>query len=256
MTPSNGYMMVYIPNHHRATTSGMVYVHILVAEEKLGRPLKPEEVVHHINRNRADNRPENLIVFASGNDHSSFHMGGKIYFDDEGVAHTIKVSETYHCKLCGKKITGGAIYCKDCYNKIQSENKPPREVLKQKIRTQPFVSIGKEFGVSDNGVRKWCKSYNLPFKTYEIKRYTDEEWENETPFEDVLKRIEKNGESVPSREDHSIRIKAIDINSNDIIKVYSSISEAGREKGFNESSIRKALKLDPHTYKGFRWEYA
>lgn len=30
MTPSNGYMLVYMPNHPRATTSGMVYEHILV----------------------------------------------------------------------------------------------------------------------------------------------------------------------------------------------------------------------------------
>lgn len=36
--------------------------HRIVAEEKLGRPLEPNEIVHHENRKIRDNRPENLEV--------------------------------------------------------------------------------------------------------------------------------------------------------------------------------------------------
>lgn len=52
-----------------------------------------------------------------------------------------------------------------------------REELKKLIRTTPFTTIGKQYGVTDNAVRKWCDKYNLPRKVKEIKSYSDEEWE-------------------------------------------------------------------------------
>jgi predicted nucleic acid-binding Zn ribbon protein len=36
--------------------------HILVAERALRRALKRGEVVHHVNENRADNKPSNLVI--------------------------------------------------------------------------------------------------------------------------------------------------------------------------------------------------
>jgi len=57
-----GYVRIYAPMHKEANTWGYVYEHRLVAEQMIERPLKKNEVVHHINGKRWDNRKENLQV--------------------------------------------------------------------------------------------------------------------------------------------------------------------------------------------------
>jgi len=84
----------------------------------------------------------------------------------------------YYCKECGKQITKGATYCKSCgQEKSRVVIRPSREELKELIRTKPFLQIGKQFGVSDNAVRKWCKSENLPTRKSDINSYSNSEWE-------------------------------------------------------------------------------
>lgn len=72
-------------------------------------------------------------------------------------------------------------YCSSkCANQANRRTcRPSRSELKDLIRTVPFLQLSKRFGVSDNAIRKWCKSMNLPWKSSDIKSYSDEEWEQE-----------------------------------------------------------------------------
>ena len=86
---------------------------------------------------------------------------------------------SYDCINCGASISKRSIYCVKCAATMrQKVLRPSRKELKFLIRTLSFLEIGKRFNVSDNAIRKWCISENLPSKKREIEKYSDEEWKN------------------------------------------------------------------------------
>lgn len=70
---TDGYIKVYVPLHPHANKDGYVMEHILAMEKHIGRYLEKDEVVHHINHNRSDNRIENLQLMTF-KEHARLHM--------------------------------------------------------------------------------------------------------------------------------------------------------------------------------------
>lgn len=49
------------------------HTHRIVAEQILGRPLMKGEVVHHIDGNKRNNDPSNIMVFKNQAEHAKYH---------------------------------------------------------------------------------------------------------------------------------------------------------------------------------------
>lgn len=67
-----GYVLVRCPKHPNARSNGYYPEHRLVMERIIGRFLARDEVVHHRNEIKTDNKPENLFL-TSHSTHAKTH---------------------------------------------------------------------------------------------------------------------------------------------------------------------------------------
>ncbi len=170
----NGYRVVYKPDFYRSMKNdnwkGYVYEHIFIAEKMIGRPLRDEEVVHHLDGDRANNRVENLLVLEKSQ-HSKLHTwinaGAPGLKDLEmkglnsGKPKVVR-KQAQGCKKCGNTLQQKQkYYCsgncaKESNRKVE---RPSLEQIEDDLKTMSFVAVGKKYGVSDNCIRKWIKGY-------------------------------------------------------------------------------------------------
>jgi len=166
----NGYRVIYEPSSHRAMTSegwnGYVYEHIVIAEKYAGRWLEENEVVHHLDGNRSNNRATNLLILDRGQ-HTKLHNW--INAGARGIENHInleadKVTPPTLCAICGSMLQGEQEkYCsRECQEIGRRKVEwPTKETLKNDLEDNSFCGVGRKYGVSDNSIRKWIKHYDL-----------------------------------------------------------------------------------------------
>lgn len=130
-TRTDGYVYVYFPDHPMSNRNGYIMEHILVMECAIGRWIADNEVVHHINHNRSDNRLSNLKLM-NKKEHMSMHAKerhlkkdiphytkpvkdittGKAYSSVTEAAKAIGAATTNVCAVCrgNKKSLYGHVF--------------------------------------------------------------------------------------------------------------------------------------------------
>lgn len=145
-----------------------------------------ELILDHINGITDDARYENLRWVCPNCNHQLPTFGNRNY------KH--KPRQIKHCSQCGAELysRNQSGLCANCIKaagghasaqkqhidaiKRRDELGITREVLKERIRTESFTQIAKQYGVTFNTIRRWCQAYALPDMKTQIMLYSDDEW--------------------------------------------------------------------------------
>lgn len=165
----NGYVIVEYPEHPKAFDTGTgffgVYEHTLIAEEfVLDRSLKEGEVVHHLDKNRTNNSPDNLLVLSNPS-HGKLHswMAKHKIVPDEKQKERNDLG-CVRCRVCEKPVLPSETFCsQECHSKgkVFKYEHPDKKTLEELVWSKPTTALAKEFGVSDKAVEKLCKKLEV-----------------------------------------------------------------------------------------------
>lgn len=154
------------------------------------------------------------------------------------VIKEVYTKEEYFCSKCGAKLvnktkTGLCHKCACETHRIVE--RPSAEELYQLLKDNNgnFSFVGKMFGVSDNAVKKWCKSYGIP-------SHSRDYWE-------VKVEKEKSDVSQPKP------VAKLDLNTGEILETYSSIEEAQRIN--HVFHVGRVCSGERYSSGGFGWKF-
>jgi len=130
-------------------------------------------ILDHVNGVWDDNRLENLrIVCPNCNATLDTHCG----------RHNRRGRPDRECRVCGATFKPKAANQRHCgrfcgtrhlMGKNRRVDRPPFDQLMRELAATSYVAVGRKYGVSDNAIRKWLKTYEALRREEARKRRTE-----------------------------------------------------------------------------------
>lgn len=141
------YRYIYSPDHPNKTNQNGVAEHRLVMERHIGRYLRKEEAVHHVNGDTLDNRIENLELYSSNGQHLAKDLKGRCpKWSEEGKQKILSATKRRDNSYLQKR----RIYVDgERLHQLIAENK----LIK--------MEIAAELGISVNTLDRYLKLHNI-----------------------------------------------------------------------------------------------
>ena len=151
-------LLILCPNCHAMTDShtNIDKLSALVEKQEVeGRKFR-ETLIAKLEKEKANGNPEPSLNVKEGAE--TRHVQPK-----SGIK---QILEPKYCEFCGKELEGNSRrnkYCsQECAHKANGSKRPDVFTLLEDFKElKSFVQVGNKYGVTDNAVRKWCKTYGI-----------------------------------------------------------------------------------------------
>lgn len=153
--------------------------------------------IDHINGDHYDNRLSNLR-FLCPNCHSQTETYGvknqkfrprkttrpkNVILDFVNEPGTPKIKKRFFCKRCGKEITRFSKkgLCPECAPfQARRAERPLGKDLLVDVYLRGVMAVSRDYGITDNNIRKWLMRDGLPIRKAEIAAYVESHrWANQ-----------------------------------------------------------------------------
>lgn len=127
----------------------------------VGRTLEENEEVHHLDSNRSNNSPDNLLILDK-TQHAKLHSWLDKNFIIPKPAYALrKIRGCVRCAFCEKPINPSLKkFCStDCmysFNRDEMTKETSLEELTDLVNKLPLTKVAEILGISDRGVKKRC----------------------------------------------------------------------------------------------------
>lgn len=113
---------------------------------------------------------ENEFVCVVNSNDNLLLLCPNCHWEHDNALKAVELKMRKTCQ-CGNEKDKYSKLCRICENEKRKKSvdfrkvlRPSLEELTNLVQSTPILQIGKKFGVADNTIRKWCKSYGINFK--------------------------------------------------------------------------------------------